>query len=131
MGTLGPINAPDPIRTLVLIGEDPQDELDRRLWDIAKGQFPDLLHACSVYGEVGPLMRLDGNIPTRADGFKWLEETIQGHPGLELLILDPKSRFYGLERKQQRSLHPVDPVPRIPGQKARTDHSVLSPHAQG
>ena len=96
-GNMGPINAPQPIRTLALVGEDTQDELDRRLWDIAKGQFPDLLHACSVYGEVGPLMRLDGNIPTRADGFKWLEETIQGHPGLELLILDPKSRFYGLD----------------------------------
>jgi len=71
--------------------------LDRRLWDINHGKFPGLLHAASVYGQVGPLMRLDGNTPVRADTFYWLEESIKRHPGLELLIIDPKSRFYGLD----------------------------------
>ena len=93
----GPINATSPIKTLILCGEDDQEELDRRLWDINHGRFPALLHAASVYGQVGPLMRLDGNMPVKADTFFWLEESIKRHPGLELLIIDPKSRFYGLD----------------------------------
>ena len=93
----GPITATRPIKTLILCGEDDQDELDRRLWDINHGRFPSLLHASSVYGNIGPLMRLDGNTPARADSFYWLEETIKRHNGLELLLIDPKSRFYGLD----------------------------------
>lgn len=94
---IGPVRAVKPTPVLYVAGEDAQDEIDRRLWNIGNGQFPAELHACSVYGEVGPLMRLDGNVPVRADGFRWLEATIQNHPGLEVLILDPKSRFYGLD----------------------------------
>lgn len=96
-GSVGPIHAPRALEILVVCGEDDQDELDRRLWDICKGKFPKKLHAASVYGEVGPLMELDGNTPRRAKGFDWLEDTIKGHPGLEVLIIDPKSRFYGLD----------------------------------
>lgn len=95
-GNLGPINAPRPLKTLVLVGEDTQDELDRRLWDIGRGKFPDLLHAASVYGELGPLMRLEGANPVLADAWYWLDETLANHDGLDLLIIDPKSRFYGL-----------------------------------
>lgn len=93
----GPINAPAAIKTLVIVGEDSQDELDRRLWDIGRGEFPEFMCAASVYGELGPLMRLDGSQPVYADAYFWLDETIRRHPGVELLILDPKSRFYGLD----------------------------------
>lgn len=96
-GKIGPIMAPGAVKTLIVCGEDDQDEVGRRMWDICKGKFPSKLHAASVYGEIGPLMELDGNKPVRADGFYWLESTIKGHPGLELLIIDPKSRFYGLD----------------------------------
>lgn len=95
-GNFGPISAPKPLKTLVLVGEDTQDELDRRLWDIGKGKFPELLHAASVYGELGPLMRLEGANPVLADSWYWLDETIKNHDGLDLLVIDPKSRFYGL-----------------------------------
>ena len=94
---LGNIRAIKPTRTLYIAGEDTQDEINRRLWNIGNGTFPSHLHACSIYGEVGPLMRLNGNIPERADGFKWLEATIKNHKRLEVLILDPKSRMYGLD----------------------------------
>ena len=94
---MGNIRAIKPTRTLYVGGEDTQDEINRRLWNIGNGKFPSRLHACSVYGEVGPLMRLNGNIPERADGFKWLEATIKNHKRLEVLILDPKSRMYGLD----------------------------------
>ncbi|MGM0601377.1 MAG: AAA family ATPase [Candidatus Muiribacteriota bacterium] len=97
VGSVGPLHVLRPIKTLCLFGEDSQEEIDRRQWNICKGQFPDQLHTASVYGEVGPLMKLDGNTPVRGDGFYWLEETIKLHKGLELLVLDPKSRFYGLD----------------------------------
>lgn len=93
----GPIESPRAARTLVICGEDDQEEVERRLWDITDGDFPEYLHAASVYGSVGPFMELDHNRPVRSGGFYWLEETIQKHPGLELLIIDPKSRFYGLD----------------------------------
>lgn len=93
----GPIHAPKPLKTLVIVGEDTQDELDRRLWDIGRGQFPDNLHAASVYGEAGPFMRLEGGHPVLADSWYWLDETLANHAGIDLLIFDPKSRFYGLD----------------------------------
>ena len=97
----GPISAVRPTKVLGIFGEDPQVEIDRRLWDVCKGQFPEKLHAVSVFGQVGPLMRLNGNVPEPADAYRWLEETIKLHPGLEVLILDPKSRFYGLDENNQ------------------------------
>jgi len=96
-GYLGPINAPRPLKTLVVIGEDTQDELERRLWDLGGGSFHENLHAVSVFGQAGPFMRLEGANPVLSDTWYWLDETIQQHPGLELLIFDPKSRFYGLD----------------------------------
>ena len=96
-GNFGPINAPRPLKTLVILCEDDQDELDRRLWDIAKGKFHKNLHAVSVYGEIGPLMRLEGSNPVYADMWYWLDESVSKFPGLDLLIIDPKSRFYGLD----------------------------------
>jgi replicative DNA helicase len=96
----GPINVPRPMETLVVIGEDPQDELVRRAWDICRGQFPYHFCGLSVYGEVGPFMKLEGNNPVLAEGYHWLENTIKKHQGLELLIIDPKSRFYGLDENK-------------------------------
>ena len=96
-GNFGPINAPKKLSTLIVLCEDDQEMMGRRLWDIGKGKFPEKLHAASVYGQIGPLMRLDGNNPVLADMWYWLDETIERHNGLDLLIIDPKSRFYGLD----------------------------------
>lgn len=96
-GRFGPIEAAEPQKTLIVCGEDDQDEMNRRLWNITGGAFPDILYGTSTVGEVGPLMELNGNKPIRAAGFTWLEETIRLYPGLNVLILDPKSRFYGLD----------------------------------
>jgi RecA-family ATPase len=97
---LGPLRAANDegIEVLMLCGEDPQDEVERRLWAISepKGEFPEKLHIASTVGHLGPLMKLEDNNPTRADAWYWLRETIKNHDGLELLIIDPKSRFYGL-----------------------------------
>ncbi|MDD5207109.1 MAG: AAA family ATPase [Desulfobacterales bacterium] len=97
-----------PFKTLMLPAEDPQDEVHRRLRDIAHTVFPqmdeatrknisDNLFIRSVAGEVGPLMELRNGNPVRSEWFQWLRQTIRKHPGLELLILDPKSMWYGLD----------------------------------
>jgi hypothetical protein len=97
---LGPLKAADPSgsEVLMLFGEDPQDEVERRLWAISDGGFfPPKLHVASTVGRLGPLMRLDNNNPVKAPAFFWLRETLINHLYLDLLILDPKSRFYGLD----------------------------------
>lgn len=93
--SLGPLRAAKPISTLLLAGEDDQGELDRRLWPLRS--FPNGLHVASVAGKIGPLMYLDGSRPMHSEWYSWLDKTIGGHTGLGVLILDPKSRFYGLE----------------------------------
>jgi RecA-family ATPase len=47
--------------------------------------------------KVGPLMQLDsvGN-PVNAPGYDWLCRSLKNLQDVEILILDPKSKFYGL-----------------------------------
>ncbi|EFK10165.1 conserved hypothetical protein [delta proteobacterium NaphS2] len=94
---LGPFKAAGVFTVLVLLGEDPDEEKNRRLWHIGHGDFPIGLHVYSTMGRVGPLMQLrDGN-PEKAPGWYWLRDTIRFHENLNVLILDPRSRFYGLD----------------------------------
>lgn len=95
-GTWGPLSCPVPLNVLALFAEDPQIESDRRLWRASQGEFPSGLHAISVAGKIGPLMKLDNGNPTRTEWYDWLLKTIENHKGLDVLMLDPKSRFYGL-----------------------------------
>ena len=94
--TWGPLSCPVHLNVLALFAEDPQTESDRRLWRASLGDFPPGLHAVSVTGKIGPLMKLDNGNPARTEWYDWLRETIENHPGLDVLMLDPKSRFYGL-----------------------------------
>jgi replicative DNA helicase len=96
-GVYGYFSALKPLKTLLLCAEETQDELDRRLWDACNGQFPEYLFAYSIKGRVGPLMELKDGNPNNTEWWDWLDQTIINHPGLELLLLDPKSRLYGLE----------------------------------
>ena len=96
-GTFGPFEAPEPLRVLILAAEDPTQELDRRLWAMAGGDFPEHFYAASVLGKIGPLMELKANNPRRSPWWAWLDETLSAHGALDVLILDPKSRLFGLE----------------------------------
>jgi hypothetical protein len=96
-GKLGPLSAPTQLKVLFLPAEDPQGELDLRLWRVCHGDFPDGFHAISVAGKIGPLMQLDNGNPARSENFEWLCKTIENHAGLDVLMIDPKSRFYGLD----------------------------------
>ena len=95
-------------KVLALFAEDSQPELHRRIRFTANTLFPDMdnttrgllvenFHAKSVDGMVGGLMAMKDGNPVLAPKYEWLCETIEAHEGLELLFLDPKSRFYGLD----------------------------------
>jgi replicative DNA helicase len=97
-----------PFKVLGLFAEDPQAELHRRVRFTMDYLFPEMsgevrelllenLHMKSVMGWIKPIMKLDHGNPEITEYFIWLRNTIEAHPGLEVLILDPKSRFYGLE----------------------------------
>ena len=93
----GPLKAAGRFRVLMLCGEDPQEEVHRRLWRIGKGDFPDGLCVASTAGQLPPLMHLVEGNPQRSPAYDWLKTTIENHMPLDVLILDPKSRFYGLD----------------------------------
>lgn len=83
-------------RTLFIGAEDDTEELNRRLWVVGNGVFPPNLHAVSMAGKIGSLMKLDGENPVKSEWFEWLRETISAHMPLDILFLDPLSRLYGM-----------------------------------
>jgi hypothetical protein len=95
----GDISPVKPLRVLLLFGEDPQEIVDSRLYKISGGKFSNNLFASSVVGICGAIV---GNLqnPERTIWFQWLEQTIENHMPLDLLVLDPMSRFYGLKENE-------------------------------
>lgn len=96
-GRWGCFEAVKPLKTLFIGAEDDQGELDRRLWTIGKGHYHENLHAASVVGKVGYLMKKDGMNPVRSEWFEWLRGTIKAHMPLDVLFLDPLIRLYGMD----------------------------------
>lgn len=95
-----------PLKVLGLFAEDPGSEIHRRFYSLGQGLALDgedlekiekNLHVVSVMGQVGPLMKLSDGIPVPSAYYAWLKATIETHQGLDVLILDPKNRFYGLD----------------------------------
>lgn len=93
---LKPFRTVSPAKVLCLLAEDDQSEIERRLWAISEGAFPENLHVASVAGQIGSLMELQNGNPVRSKWYHWLESTIKAHKGLDVLILDPLSRLFGL-----------------------------------
>ncbi len=94
----GPIEFPRKLTILILAAEDDQAEVDSRSWKITKGRIAEGLHVAALPGLIGPLMEMDaaGN-PRRSKWLNWLEGELAKYNGtLDILILDPYSRFYGL-----------------------------------
>ncbi|RJR40791.1 MAG: hypothetical protein C4576_19700 [Desulfobacteraceae bacterium] len=97
-----------PVKTLALFAEDPDAEIHRRVHHSVSHIFQNLdleseellcqnLHMKSVMGCIKPLMKIEQGNPVPSEYFSWLRRTIETHKDLEVLILDPKSRFYGLD----------------------------------
>ncbi|MBF0507832.1 MAG: AAA family ATPase [Deltaproteobacteria bacterium] len=84
---------------LMLAAEDPEEIIAHRLWAISggKAEFPDNFHVKSVVGQCGPLMKLEGGNPRRTEWYHRLKLTIEAFRDLDVLVIDPKSRWYGLD----------------------------------
>ena len=94
-----------PRKVLYVGAEDSQDELHRRLLAIHRmakfdsDELSDLrmnLHIASALGKAGPLIVADGHETHPTEYYEGLAATIEAHPGLEVVILDPKNRFSGV-----------------------------------
>lgn len=87
---------PGGLKVLVLYLEDPESVIHSNLWDITGGTFnPGLFLKC-LPGELDPIMKLEDMNPVKSEAFQWLDDTLSQFEGLDLLIIDPKSRVYGL-----------------------------------
>jgi hypothetical protein len=101
----GPLKPARKFKILYLAGEDDQEELKRRtVWTIEAmwpdGPPPEIDNfiPVSVAGKLGPIMQKDwqGN-PTNAPAYAWLCKTLENLPDIDVVLLDPKSKFYGLD----------------------------------
>lgn len=107
----GPLRPTKPRKVLLLLGEDPDEIIKLRMFDIlAAESFPkDLLrenlHVASVRGQCGPLLKFDGKGNVILSKWSdWLNETIVAHRP-EVLGLDPLRKFYGLEENANEHAH--------------------------
>lgn len=94
-------------RVLFLSGEDAKEILHRRIYSIfhnieifqdCQEDFSKNFTAISLCGENTLLTGFDetGSNPTITDTYQWLEDSIASIRGIDVLIIDPKSRFDGL-----------------------------------
>ena len=102
----GPLKSARKFRILYLSGEDSQEELQRRVSAAAQMLWPDgspppeidNFVPVSVIGKLGPLMRLDdARNPVNAPAYEWVCQSLGNLLDIDVLILDPKSKFYGLD----------------------------------
>ena len=101
---VGPLEPTRKFKVLYLAAEDDQDELKRRtistmteVWAGKTAPTVDNFIPISVFGKLGPLMELDkGKNPVKAPAYDWLCRTLENLKDIEVVILDPKSMFYGL-----------------------------------
>jgi hypothetical protein len=101
---MGPLEPTRKFKLLYLAAEDDQNELKRRtistMTEVWPGEPPpavDDFIPISVFGKLGPLMQLDKfKNPVNAPAYDWLCRTLENLKDVEVLILDPKSMFYGL-----------------------------------
>ncbi len=101
----GPLKPARTFKVVYLAGEDDQDELDRRvastvntLWPDGPPSTIDNFIPISVMGKISPLMELDKNHnPVNSPAYEWLCKSLENLADIDVLILDPKSKFYGLD----------------------------------
>jgi len=103
---IGPLHPVRKFKVLYLSGEDGKEEIERRVHSAVKALWPNESHPSevdnfmprSVVGKLGPLMQYDrsGN-PVTAPAYDWLCKSLANLPDVEVLIIDPKSKFFGLD----------------------------------
>ena len=104
----GPFKPARKFRVLYLGGEDPENELHRRVWSIAKqmehthlAEASENLGVFSTVGKIGPLIALDETRnPGVTDSYNWLCSSLENMPEIDVLMIDPMSRFFGLPENE-------------------------------
>jgi len=95
-------------KVLLLAGEDPENILHIRTKSAAdalgitdsdslSASLRENFDARSLLGEERVIIALDDQAnPARTDTYQWMHDSISGMGGVEVLIIDPLSRYYGL-----------------------------------
>jgi len=104
----GPFRATKRHRVLLLAGEDPDGILHKRVKDAVSAMgvsnseslitsLREYFDAVSLQGEERVIISLDDQAnPARTETYSWLYQSISEMGGIDVLIIDPLSRFYGL-----------------------------------
>lgn len=101
-GNIDPFKVSKPQKVMIINVEDPVDKIHERLraqakhYDCDKKLLRKNLLIADGFGKIGPLMKLKGGNPEPTEqGKKIKEKILKEKPAL--VILDTKSRLYGLE----------------------------------
>jgi len=115
----GPFVPARAARVVYLCGEDPAEILHERIYTIARGMgLAGEGNLAAVHGRMlrknfraVPMVGMDrvligrdaaGN-PTRTATYEWLSESLAGMGRVDLVVIDPMSRFYGLDENDNPS----------------------------
>jgi len=101
-----------PGKVLLMLGEEPQDEMDRRVWrasrqlglpraDRLRQDAYANLYTLPAYGQDVAFLMPDGRSSTDVHGA--LMEYLEAHGPWSLIVLDPASRFHGLENENDNA----------------------------
>jgi len=103
-----PFNPTKKYKTCYIGAEDPKEEIHRRIYGIAKDlnmfNYEDIannLAIVSVMGKIEPIIAFDinGN-PATTIYYEWIRKSLESLGNIEILILDPMSRFFGLRENE-------------------------------
>lgn len=100
----GPFRPCGFFNVLYINGEDPEDELHIRSYYQAQkinllnsDELHEHLHIFSALGKLDYLVAFDScSNPITTAAFDWLDKTIASFGDVQVLLLDPMSRFFGL-----------------------------------
>jgi hypothetical protein len=104
-----------PRRVLYLAGEDPEAVLHRRVHMLARAMRIDTnprlrqnLGVVSLVGEQRVLVELDrGGNARESDTFGWLDKSLESMDPLDLVVIDPLSRFSGVAENSNEQVTAV------------------------
>lgn len=108
---LGSFEIGKPGRVLLILGEEDPEEVHRRLYSAARacklaappqdGQIV----ALPLAGVPSEMIENDGRgNPTEAGFLRWLRSIVDAYEDLQLVVLDPLSRFAGLDAEKDNAL---------------------------
>lgn len=106
---LGTFSVESAGKVLLILGEEDQEEVHRRLYNAARAMrapipAPGMLVTLPLAGVPCSLVEsdADGN-PSDTSFLLWLRAYVEANPGWKLFVLDPLSRFAGLDAEKDNA----------------------------